>query len=123
MIRNYFAMNVFKDSLKLDDSLGFVVVSDTLQMNKIRTRVWESRINKMKITDTKIVKELPKNQVYIGFNTQMNKVDVIGSVGLATTLKTRTDKMYNLNIGLMNTTNGTSPYIGGGLQWKIRLKK
>jgi len=123
MIRNYFAMNVFKDSLKLDDSLGFVVVSDTLQMNKIRTRVWESKINKMKITDTKIVKELPKNQVYIGFNTQMNKVDVIGSVGLATTLKTKTDKMYNLNIGLMNTTNGTSPYIGGGLQWKIRLKK
>lgn len=123
MIRNYFAMNVFKDSLKLDDSLGFVVVSDTLQMNKIRARVWESRINKMKITDTKIVKELPKNQVYIGFNTQMNKVDVIGSVGLATTLKTKTDKMYNLNIGLMNTTNGTSPYIGGGLQWKIRLKK
>lgn len=123
MVRNYLAMNVFKDSLKLDDSLGFVVVSDTLQMNKIRTRVWESKINKIKITDTKIVKELPKNQVYIGFNTQINKVDVIGSVGLATTLKTKTDKMYNFNIGLMSTTNGTSPYVGGGLQWKIRLKK
>jgi hypothetical protein len=123
MIRNYLSMNVFKDSLKLDDSLGFVVVSDTLQMNKIRTRVWESKINKIKITDTKIVKELPKNQVFIGFNTSINKVDFISSVGLSTTLKTKSDKLYNLNLGLMGSSNGMTPYIGGGLQWKIRLKK
>lgn len=123
MLKKYFSMNVYRDTLKLDDSLGLVVVSDTLQMNKIRTRVWESRVNKVTITDTKIVKELPRNQVYIGFNTQVNKADVIGSVGLATTLKTKSDKMYNLNIGLMNTSNGVTPYIGGGLQWKIRLKK
>jgi hypothetical protein len=123
MIRNYLSMNVFKDSLKLDDSLGFVVVSDTLQMNKIRTRVWESKINKIKITDTKIVKELPKNQVFIGFNTSINKVDFVSSVGLSTTLKTKNDKLYNLNLGLMGSSNGMTPYIGGGLQWKIRLKK
>lgn len=123
MIRNYLSMNVFKDSLKLDDSLGFVVVSDTLQMNKIRTRVWDTKINKIKITDTKIVKELPKNQVFIGFNTSVNKVDLIGSVGLSTTLKTKGDKLYNLNVGFMGSGNGMTPYIGGGLQWKIRLKK
>lgn len=123
MVKNYLAMNVFKDSLILDDSLGFIVVSDTIQMNKIRTRVWDTKINKVKIRDNKIVTELPKNQVFIGFNTSVNKVDMIGSVGIGTTLKTKSDKLYNLNLGLMNTSNGMSPYIGGGLQWKIRLKK
>lgn len=123
MIRNYLAMNIYKDSLRLDDSLGYIVISDTLQMNKIKTRKWETKINKTMITDIKIVKELPKNQVYIGFNTSLNRTDLIGSVGLNTTLKTKTDKMYNLGVGFMNGSQGYTPYIGGGIQWKIKLKK
>jgi hypothetical protein len=123
ILRSYFAKNVYIDTLQLSDSLGFLVVTDTLHQNSIYNRLWYTKINKVTINDKKVVKELPKNQFFVGFNTNVNKVDIVGSAGVITTLKTKDDRMYNLGIGLMNTSNGVSPYIGGGMQWKIKLTK
>ena len=43
-------------------------------------------------------------------------------------LNTKKDKIYNLGIGVANrvvdgTNGGLTPYINGGVYWKIRLKK
>ena len=43
-------------------------------------------------------------------------------------LNTKSDKIYNLGIGVANrvvdgTNGGLTPYISGGVYWKIRLKK
>ena len=121
ILRSYFAKNVYIDTLKLDDSLGFLVVTDTIYQNSIYNRLWYTKINKVTINDKKVVKELPKNQFFVGFNTSLNRIDIVGSAGLMTTLKTRDDKLYNLGIGLMNTSNGISPYVGGGIQWKVKF--
>jgi hypothetical protein len=49
-------------------------------------------------------------------------------MGLFSILNTKKDKMFHLGLGVANrTTDGTSgalaPYIGGGVYWKIRIKK
>ena len=57
-----------------------------------------------------------------------NKEDYVSAVGAGLILKTKKDKIYNLNIGVNNRTvdgtNGSfSPYIGFGTYWKIKVKK
>jgi hypothetical protein len=66
--------------------------------------------------------------VYFGLNGGFNKEDYVSAVGAGLILKTKKDKIYNLNIGVNNrTTDGTngtfSPYVGFGTYWKIKLKK
>jgi hypothetical protein len=123
VLKSFFSKNVYIDTLKLDDSLGFIVLTDTIHQNLISDRIWYTKINKVYISNTKIVEEVPKNQYYFGFNTTLNRVDLVGSVGLSTTLKTKDDKLYNFTIGMMNTSTQISPYIGGGLQWRVKLIK
>jgi hypothetical protein len=43
-------------------------------------------------------------------------------------INTKSDKMYHLGVGVANrtidgTTGTLAPYVGGGVYWKIRLKK
>ena len=53
---------------------------------------------------------------------------MVSNVGAGLLIKTKKDKIYNLGVGVSNRvtdgTNGTlSPYIGGGVYWKIKFKK
>jgi len=123
ILKSFFSKNVYIDTLKLEDSLGFIVLTDTIYQNLISDRIWYTKINKVLVNNVKIVEEQPKNHYFIGLNTTLNRVDIIGSVGLITTLKTKDDKLYNLGFGLMNTSTQVSPYIGGGIQWRIKLLK
>lgn len=122
IIKNYFAKNTYRDTLKLDDSLGYIALLDTIQKNNILSRTWSSKVNKVTIKETTIVKEPAKNQLYVGINTTLNRVDIFSGVGMITTLKTKSDHMYNFGFGVMNSSNGGVPYINGGLQWKIKLR-
>ena len=66
ILKDYHSKVLYKDKLVLNDGLGIVEITDTISRNKIIGRKWNAQINERTITDTKIVKELPKNQVYIG---------------------------------------------------------
>jgi hypothetical protein len=49
-------------------------------------------------------------------------------MGMGVILKTKKDHLYQVGIGVANrTVDGVSgefkPYIGGGVYWKIKLKK
>ncbi len=123
ILKNYFAKNVRKDTLYLNDSLGFVSVTDTIQENDILMRTWSSKYFKTIIIDKTIVKELPKHQVYAGFNTNFDKTNLINSIGGNLILKTKKDMLYQIGIGVNN--NGTTnliPYVGIGVAWKIKFK-
>jgi hypothetical protein len=120
ILRQYFAKNVYKDTLKLPDSLGYVSLSDTISQNKIIFRTFSASVRERIINDTKIVKELPKTQVYLGFNGQFSKPDFVNSIGGSILLKTKRDKIFQLGGGV--TSNNLSPYINGGIYWKIKLK-
>jgi len=128
ILKEYYTKVLYKDVLVLPDSLGTVAVTDTISQNKILGRTFNANVKQRTIKETMIVKELPKNQVYFGFGGQFNKADLITGLSTGLILKTKKDKIYQVNLGVSNTTiDGTNgefkPYVGAGVYWKIRLKK
>jgi len=128
LLKDYFAKNIYKDTLQLPDSLGTIAMIDTITQNKILGRTFNASVKQRTIKETMIVKELPKTQVYYGLTGGFNKADVVSNIGAGLLIKTKKDKIYNLGIGVANRvtdgTNGTlSPYIGAGVYWKIKFKK
>jgi hypothetical protein len=128
ILRDYLAKVIYKDTLRLDDGLGFIALTDTITKNRILGRTFDARVKQREIKETMIVKEPARNQLYYGVNAGFNKEDYVSAVGAGLILKTKKDKIYNLNIGVNNrTTDGTnggfSPYVGFGTYWKIKVKK
>ena len=128
LLHDYFAKNIYKDTLRLPDSLGYVFLTDTITKNQILGRTFNARVKQRVITNTTIVKELPKTKIFYGIEGGFNKADVVSHLGLGVLINTKYDKIYNLGIGVANrTTDGTngklSAYINGGVYWKIRLRK
>ena len=129
LLHDYLAKYIYKDTLHLPDSLGEVSLIDTISKNKILGRTFNAKVKQREIKETLIVKELPKTQLYYGFMGGFNKVDVVSNIGTGVLIKTKKDKIYQLGIGVANKvgtdgTNGTlSPFIGGGVYWKIKFKK
>lgn len=118
IIKEYHSKVLYKDRLVLNDGLGVIDLIDTISTNKIIGRKWNAQINERTITDTKIVKELPKNQVYIGAQGVVGNNVVMA--GPQITLKTKKDNLYGVNLFL--DANGNK-YYGASIGWKIRLKK
>jgi hypothetical protein len=128
LLHDYFAKNIYKDTLQLPDSLGIVSLIDTITQNKILGRTFNASVKQRTIKETTIVKELPKTKIFYGLEGGFNKADVVSHLGLGVLINTKADKMFHLGLGVANRTiDGTSgtlaPYIGGGVYWKIRLKK
>ena len=129
LLHDYFAKNIYKDTLQLPDSLGKVSLIDTITQNKILGRTFNASVKQRTIKETLIVKELPKTQVYYGFMGGFNKVDVVSNIGAGALIKTKKDKIYQLGIGVANkvgsdgTSGVLSPFISGGVFWKIKFKK
>jgi len=128
ILRDYLVFNTTKDTLKLSNNQGFVYLNETINQNKIVDRKFSATIK------PKIVRETPpppppiRNQVFFGINGAVSKEDWVNSIGLGLILKTKQDHLYQINLGVTNRTiDGTSgefrPYIGGGVYWKIKLKK
>ena len=128
ILKDYLAKVIYKDTLKLDDGLGIVAVTDTIHKNRILGRTFTANVKERIIKEELIVKEPARNQLYYGLNAGFNKEDYVSAVGAGLILKTKKDKIYNLNIGVNNRTvdgtNGSfSPYVGFGTYWKIKVKK
>jgi hypothetical protein len=128
LLQDYFAKNIYKDTLQLPDSLGTVSLIDTITQNKILGRTFNASVKQRVIKETTIVKELPKTKLFYGFEGGFNKADVVSHLGFGVLVNTKKDKMFHLGLGVANrTTDGTSgalsPYIGGGVYWKLKLKK
>jgi hypothetical protein len=120
IVKQYYGVTVYKDTVKLKDNQGYVSVTDTVTQNKITGRVWNAHINTVTIHDTNIVKELPRTQVYVGGMLGGDKTDPINYIGPAILLKTKQDRIYTISVGYGD--NGTLS-IQGGLFWKIKLGK
>jgi hypothetical protein len=128
LLKDFFAKNIYKDTLQLPDSLGTIAMIDTITQNKILGRTFNASVKQRTIKETMIVKELPKTKVFYGLEGGFNKADVVSHLGLGVLINTKQDKIFHLGIGAANrTTDGTSgalsPYIGGGVYWKIKFKK
>jgi hypothetical protein len=128
ILKDYYSKVLYKDVLVLPDSLGTVAVTDTISQNKILGRTFDAKVKQRTIKETTIVKELPKTKVFYGFEGGFNKQDVVSHIGAGVIINTKKDKLYHLGVGVANrtidgTNGGLAPYIGGGVYWKIKLKK
>jgi hypothetical protein len=128
LLKDYLAKVVYKDTLRLDDGLGFVAVTDTIHKNRIDGRTFTANVKERIIKEEMIVKEPARNQLYYGLNAGFNREDYVSAIGAGVILKTKKDKIYQLGLGVNNRTidgtNGSfSPYVGFGTYWKIKVKK
>ena len=128
LLKDYYSKVLYKDVLVLPDSLGTVAVTDTISQNRILGRTFNANVKQRTIKETTIVKELPKTKVFYGLEGGFNKADFVSSVGAGFLINTKKDKIYQLGLGVTNqTTDGTNggftPYVRGGVYWKIKFKK
>jgi hypothetical protein len=120
IIKNYYSQLIYKDTLNLKDSLGFVTIVDTIFNNSILGRKWESHVNKFIVKETTIVKELPKNQFFIGgfggYNSQLNSI----YLGPSIMLKNKKENAINLGIAV---GTGQEVLIQGSIYRIVKFKK
>lgn len=117
ILKSYFAKNVYKDTLNLPDSLGYVVLLDTISKNTIESRLFTSNVKQRTIKETTIVKELPKTKIFWGIGMGFDKVNFINHVGANLLINTKCDKLYNFGAGVDINKN---PFINASIYWKIK---
>jgi hypothetical protein len=117
ILRDYQSKIVYKDRLVLENGLGTIDVTDTISKNKIIGRKWNAQIKEKTITNTTIVKELPKLQVFAGLGGVAGNGLILAGPKL--TLKTKKDNLYNVGLLVDDKLN---KYVSFGMQWKIKLK-
>lgn len=128
ILKDYNSKNIFSNVLTLSNNNGSITLIDTISQNKIIGRSFKEKIKSKIVRDTIEIKESPKNKMYFGINTNFNREDFVRNVGVGLIFKTKGDKLFQLGAGVTNRTvdgvNGTlSPYINGGVYWKIKIKK
>lgn len=118
--------NIFTNTYKFDKKQGSITITDTISNNKIIGRKYTTKITP--IIDTLRIPEPFKRKVFGGVEASFNKPDVVSSVGVGFLINSKSNKIYQLGLGVTNqTTDGTNgsftPYIKGGVYWKIKVKK
>lgn len=116
LANNYGARNIYRDSLQLD-SLGYVVVTDTLQYNTLKSRGY---LYNYKIpTVTGYVQQEQRRQLYIGGGISINKSLELANLQVGFLYKTKKDQIYGIQTGI---SQNLQPYFGISSYWKIKLK-
>ena len=120
LLKEHLVRTVYSDTLKLD-SLGTIVVRDTVWINKLygkRSYTKNYKIPEVTKTITITKQEEPKRQLYVGLNAFANRNDITAfSPGFI--YKTKKDHIYQASIGV--SFDGTITY-GFGTYWKIKIK-
>jgi hypothetical protein len=123
IIKDYFSTYLVNDTLKLNDELGWVYIKDEITQNKIKSRELRASVRERTITDTKIVKELPKHEFYYGVNMTLDRENIFNGVGGGFTWKDKKNHLYQLGVGVTQNNSNLVPVMNVGLQWKIGKKK
>lgn len=127
ILKIHFAKVPHKEVLTLPNNQGTVTIIDTISKNSIVNRKFISDVKRMIVKDTIYTKEPKKNQVFFGFSGGFSSADVVSHIGTGVLYKTKEDKIFHVDLGVANrTTDGVNgsftPYIGGGVYWKLKLK-
>ena len=128
ILKIHFAKVQHKEVLTLPNNQGTVTLIDTISKNSIVNRQFIADIKRMILKDTIYTKEPKKNQLFFGLNGGFNKENVVSHIGTGVLFKTKDDKIFHVGVGVANRvldgTSGTfTPYVDGGVYWKLKLKK
>lgn len=128
ILKIHFAKVYHKDVLNLPNNQGTVTVIDTISKNSIVNRKFIADVKRMITKDTIYTKEPKTNQLFFGFEGGFSHSDVVSHIGTGFLYKTKTDKVFHLGAGLANRTldgitGSFTPYVDGGVYWKIKSKR
>jgi len=141
ILDDYFATYTVIDTLKLDydfpdeitdetgnqppSTLGFGILRDEISQNTLQSRNVKWTFQVPTVYNTTIVKELPKNEFYLGGGFGYNEQDFFGSANIGLGWKTKKQRLLLLEGGVTNDTYGElteyNPYIS--LSYYIKLGK
>ena len=120
IMKDYYSIRIYKDTLKLKDSLGFITITDSISKNKIKGRTFLSNVNKIKIFDTIVVEPIKQIEFYMGGTMGVDKINLVNFIGPTLNIKTKKDNVYGVSLGLNNSKSIT---IQGSILCKIKFKK
>lgn len=121
ILKEYFAKVVYKDTLKLTDSLGYITLQDTITENSIWSRRWDTHVNKITIKETTYLKELPRNRFYYGVFGGYNKSNSL-YLGPYLSFEGKKDRGFSIGTGVNFIQNG-GIIIQGSIYNRIKRKK
>jgi len=138
IIKDYFSKVTVTDTLNLDydfpkqvtdslgnkpaSSLGYGILTDIISQNRIESREIDWYFKIPTVYNTTIVKELPKNEFYIGFGTGIDQTNGLNNLSGNVLFKTKKLNIYGLNLGLSNQLGEYKPFVGGSMYWKLGKK-
>lgn len=117
VLKEYYLTKVYTDTFKIN--YGQFRIKDTISQNKIVGRGYESDLLIPIQKEYTVVKELPKIQLYVGFDAAFNRVDGLSSFGPKLLIKSKKDQLYWIGAGIGLQGN---PQVGVGMAWKVKLK-
>jgi hypothetical protein len=128
ILKVYFAKTTYNDVIKLPNDIGSVTITDSISKNTVVNRKFVADVKKFIVKDTIYTQEPFKRKVFFGLEGGFNSADFVNFIGAGVLINSKSDKIYNLGVGVNNTTtDGTNgvftPYIKGGVYWKIKLRK
>ena len=138
IIKDYFSKVTVKDTLSLaydfpdvvtdslgnkpSGDLGFGILTDIISQNRIESREIDWFFKIPTVYNTTIVKELPKNEFYIGFGTGIDQTNGLNNLSGNVLFKTKKLNIYGLNLGISNQLGEYKPFVGGSMYWKLGKK-
>lgn len=122
ILKDYFSKVLSIDTLNLSDSMGYVIIKDTITQNRILGRTYTADINQMVIYDTNWIAELPKAEWYFGTAMSISKDRLPNQLGISALYKNKKNNIYTIGLGLQNGNNVT-PYVSAAAYWKIKFTK
>ena len=115
VLSKYYAKNTFKDTMKVGE-FGRLYIQDTVQYNKLVGRSLSADLKFPSITNTVIVKEKPKAQLYLGARMDYLQGSSVQNPSVGLMLKTKRDRLYGISAGV--APNGKPVY---GASFYIKL--
>lgn len=113
ILSKYYAKNIFQDTLKVS-KFGNIYINDTVQYNKLAGRSMSADLMFPSITNTTIVKEKPKAQLFLGARLDYLQGGNVQNPSVGLMLKTKRDRLYGISVGVApngNPVYGASFYI------------
>jgi hypothetical protein len=129
ILKIYTAKTEYKDVLVLPNNQGTVAVTDEISQNKIVSRKIDAKVKQTTVRDTVYTPEPRKTTYYFGFDSKFDDPNYVRLLGLGFIIKDKRDRIYRISGGVENTvgpdriSGSFTPYVGGGIYWKIGSKK
>lgn len=117
LAKAYLAKNIYKDTFRIPQIKGLIVVNDTVKNNELMGRSWTAdyMLPTTKETITIVKPTPPKRQLYIGGGITGSKTQ-FQSISAGLIYKTKKDRMIGVSGGI---NPELQPFVGVSMYWKL----